>query len=177
MNVVLKMVVGKRYFSVVEVGEEHKGVEIRAMKRIARELDVIAESWLQEHLQRRLMIMMLILAATDTTATSLSWALSLLLNNKQVLKKSQEEIDKQVGKDRNVDEKDIINLPYLHAIVKETLRLYPVAPLLLPHEAIEDCKIPFDEPVDMTEGTGLTLPKEMPLEVLLSPRLSSHLYE
>ncbi|XP_068655246.1 cytochrome P450 CYP82D47-like [Aristolochia californica] len=83
----------------------------------------------------------MILAGTDTTFVTLTWALSLLLNNRHALKKAQEELDSQVGKDRKVNESDIKNLPYLHSIVKETLRLYPAAPLAVPHEAMEDCSV------------------------------------
>ncbi|KAI3451539.1 hypothetical protein Pfo_008204 [Paulownia fortunei] len=66
---------------------------------------------------------------TDTTTVMLVWALSLLLNNRRVLKKAQEELDKHIGRDRQVNESDISNLVYLQAIVKETLRLYPAGPL------------------------------------------------
>ncbi|XP_043696219.1 xanthotoxin 5-hydroxylase CYP82C2-like [Telopea speciosissima] len=334
MNIVLKMVVGKRYMSIVhdENNEEVQriqttivdffkiiGVSVasdvlpsflswldwdgqqRAMKKTGKEMDALAESWLQEHQQKRLsgkshsdeqdfidvMLSILeehaqlhghdrdsvvkatalnmIIAATDTTAMSLSWLLSLLLNHKKVLTKAQDELDFHVGKDRNVEEKDIDKLVYLQAIIKETLRLYPAGPLLVPHEAMEDCNFssgfrvrkgtrvlvnawkihrdprvwsnplefqperfltshaevdvrgnnfefipfgsgrrscpgilfalqtmsmtvarllhgfnlqtPFGQPVDLTEGTGLTLPKQFPLEVLVSPRLPSHLYD
>ena len=72
---------------------------------------------------------------------TLTWALSLLLNNTQKLKKAQEELDLIVGQDRNVDESDIQNLVYLQAIVKETLRLYPPSPLVGLRAATEDCTL------------------------------------
>ncbi|XP_058081651.1 cytochrome P450 CYP82D47-like [Magnolia sinica] len=78
---------------------------------------------------------------TDTTAITLTWALSLLMNNRHVLKKAQAELDLHVGKDRHVEESDIKNLVYLQAIAKETMCLYPAAPLSGPHEAMEDCHI------------------------------------
>ncbi|XP_068321510.1 cytochrome P450 CYP82J17-like [Pyrus communis] len=83
----------------------------------------------------------LILAGSDTTATSLTWILSLLLNNRHVLKHAQEEINLQVGTERWVEDTDIKDLTYLQAIVKETLRLYPPAPLSTSHEAMEDCQV------------------------------------
>ncbi|XP_031481925.1 cytochrome P450 81Q32-like [Nymphaea colorata] len=87
-------------------------------------------------------VMMVMLAAgTDTTATTLDWAIALLLNNPDVLKKARDELDARVGTDRLVEESDLANLTYLHCIVKETLRLYPAGPLLLPHELGEDCNI------------------------------------
>nr|XP_043637364.1 cytochrome P450 81Q32-like [Erigeron canadensis] len=86
-------------------------------------------------------VMGLLSAGTDSTAGTMEWALSLLLNNPQVLKKAQNEIDRQVGKDRLVDESDIISLPYLRCIINETLRMYPGGPLLLPHESSDACVI------------------------------------
>ncbi|KAL9418015.1 hypothetical protein AB3S75_040922 [Citrus x aurantiifolia] len=77
----------------------------------------------------------------DTTVTTITWALSLLLNNRHVLKKAQDELDIHVGKNRQVEESDIKNLIYLQAIVKETLRLCPPLPLSAPREAMEDCTI------------------------------------
>lgn len=83
----------------------------------------------------------LILGGYDTTSATLMWALSLLLNNRHVLKKAQDEMDRYVGRDRQVRESDVKNLTYLQAIVKETLRLYPAAPLSVQHEAMEDCTV------------------------------------
>ena len=83
----------------------------------------------------------LILAGTDTSAVTLEWALSSLLNNPEVLKKVRDEIDNQIGLDRLLEESDIPNLPYLQNIVSETLRLYPAGPLLVPHISSEDCKV------------------------------------
>ncbi|TXG64446.1 hypothetical protein EZV62_011440 [Acer yangbiense] len=83
----------------------------------------------------------LILGGSDTTMVTLTWAVSLLLNNRHVLKKVQEELNGHVGKHRPVEESDLKNLVYLQAIVKETLRLYPAVPLSAPREAMEDCTI------------------------------------
>ncbi|XP_023535445.1 cytochrome P450 CYP82D47-like [Cucurbita pepo subsp. pepo] len=81
----------------------------------------------------------MVLGAYDTTMITMTWALSLLLNNQQALNKAQLELDEKVGTSRRVKESDVKNLPYLQAILKETLRLYPAAPLLIPHESVEDC--------------------------------------
>jgi cytochrome P450 len=71
----------------------------------------------------------------------LTWTLSLLLNNQHVLRKAQDELNIHVGKDRHVDESDIKNFVYLQAIVKETLRLYPPAPIISLRAAMEDCTL------------------------------------
>ncbi|KAK8596778.1 hypothetical protein V6N12_065257 [Hibiscus sabdariffa] len=83
----------------------------------------------------------MILAGSDTTTVTLIWALSLLLNKPHLLKKAQEELDVHVGKDRFVQESDISKLVYIQAIVKETLRMYPPAPLSAPRELSESCSI------------------------------------
>ncbi|KAL6126311.1 hypothetical protein ACLB2K_074362 [Fragaria x ananassa] len=82
-----------------------------------------------------------LLGGTDTTTVTLTWALALLLNNPEVLKKAQLELDNHVGKERQVNESDVKNLVYLQAIIKETLRLYPAGSLPVPHESREDCTV------------------------------------
>lgn len=80
------------------------------------------------------------MAGTNSAAVTLSWALSLLLNDRNTLNKAQQELDNHVGRGRSVKESDLKNLVYIQAILKETMRLHPAAPLL-PHQSMEDCKI------------------------------------
>lgn len=205
----------------------------------------------------------LLTGATDTATVTWTWALTLLLNHPQEMKKVMAELDEKVGKERRVQESDMKKLVYLDSVIKETWRLYPPAPLGFPHESIDECFVagykipkgtrmfvnihkiqrdpnvwsnpnefqperfligknidakgknfglipfssgrrmcpgmpyalnvipyvlanllqcfeflkPSDEPIDMTESLGLTSFKATPLEVILSPRLSPHLYE
>ena len=186
----------------------------------------------------------------------------MLMKNPEALKRAQEEIEDEVGRERKVEACDLKNLSYLQAVVKETLRLYPPGPLLVPHEAREDCSIqgyrvpkgtrvfanvwklhrdprvwseaekfsperflnengevdegqrfeylpfgsgrracpgstfatqltlitlarllqafhldePLDEPVDLEEGLGITLPKINPLQILFTSRLPNQFY-
>uniref|UniRef100_A0A7C9DUM1 Cytochrome P450 CYP82D47-like n=1 Tax=Opuntia streptacantha TaxID=393608 RepID=A0A7C9DUM1_OPUST len=85
--------------------------------------------------------MAMILGGTDTTAVTLIWALSLLLNNREALEKAKAELDAHVGKDRQVNESDLKNLVYLQAIIKETTRIYPATPLGVPRQAITDTTV------------------------------------
>uniref|UniRef100_A0A6N2LEQ2 Cytochrome P450 n=1 Tax=Salix viminalis TaxID=40686 RepID=A0A6N2LEQ2_SALVM len=98
--------------------------------------------------------LILTLTGAGSTATTLTWALSLLLNNPAVLKAAQEELDKQVGREKWVEESDIQKLKYLQAIVKETLRLYPPGPLTGIREAMEDCSVGG---YDVPKGTRLVV--------------------
>ncbi|GMN35373.1 hypothetical protein TIFTF001_005255 [Ficus carica] len=94
----------------------------------------------------------LILAGTDNTTVTMTWALALLLNNRDALTKAQQELDQHVGRERQVKESDLKNLVYLQAVIKETLRLYPAGPLSVPHESTEDCTVGG---YDVSAGTRL----------------------
>ncbi|KAK9067775.1 hypothetical protein SSX86_011886 [Deinandra increscens subsp. villosa] len=82
-------------------------------------------------------VMNIFVAGTDNSANTTEWALAELINHPKVLKKAREEIDHVVGKNRLLVESDIPNLPYLQAIMKETLRLHPPVPLI-PRKSTED---------------------------------------
>ena len=83
----------------------------------------------------------MLLGGTDTSAISLEWAMSNLLNHPNILKKAKAELDSQIGEANLMDEPDIPKLPYLQSIISETFRLYPSAPLLVPHMSSDDCTI------------------------------------
>ncbi|XWS30820.1 hypothetical protein CRYUN_Cryun23aG0023400 [Craigia yunnanensis] len=87
------------------------------------------------------LILVIILAGTDTSAITIEWAMSNLLNHSEVLKKARAEIDSQIGVENLIDEPDVFKLHYLQSIIFETLRLYPVVPLLVPHMPSSDCTI------------------------------------
>lgn len=77
----------------------------------------------------------------DTSPTVVEWTMSELLKHPQIMKKLQQELKGKVGLNRMVEESDLEGLKYLELIIKESLRLHPVVPLLLPHEAREDCLV------------------------------------
>jgi isoflavone 2'-hydroxylase len=83
----------------------------------------------------------MLLGGTDTSAISLEWAMSNLLNHPNILKKARAELDSQIGEANLMDEPDMPKLPYLQSIISETFRLYPSAPLLVPHMSSDDCTI------------------------------------
>lgn len=83
----------------------------------------------------------MIAAGVDTSGTVIDWGISELIRSPRVMKKLQGEIEVAVGKERMVEESDLDKLEYLNMVIKETLRLHPVVPLLLPHQSIEDCVV------------------------------------
>ncbi|KAH9560237.1 hypothetical protein CY35_06G096500 [Sphagnum magellanicum] len=80
-------------------------------------------------------------ASTDTSITTIEWALAELLKHPKFMKKAQDELDDVIGQDCGVDESDILQLKYLQAVVKETFRLHPPVTLMIPHQNMEACEI------------------------------------
>ncbi|XP_062110628.1 geraniol 8-hydroxylase-like [Humulus lupulus] len=80
-------------------------------------------------------------AGTDTTSSTLEWSMTELLKNPEAMSKAQVELKQVIGKGNQVKESDITRLPYLQAIIKETFRLHPPVPLLLPRRAEIDVEV------------------------------------
>ncbi|XP_059643246.1 geraniol 8-hydroxylase-like [Cornus florida] len=98
------------------------------------------------HIQR--LLSDLLAAGTDTTSSTLEWAMAEILHNPQTLSKAKAEIEQVVGKGKPVEESDIARLPYLQAIIKETFRLHPAVPFLVPRKVDENVEV-----------SGFTVPK------------------
>ncbi|KAI3817098.1 hypothetical protein L1987_10886 [Smallanthus sonchifolius] len=89
----------------------------------------------------------MVAGAIGTAKISIEWILSVLIKHPRVMKELQKELTTMVGDKPMVEENDLTKLKYLHMVVKETFRLYPVAPLLIPHQSMEDIVIEgFDIP-------------------------------
>ncbi|CAI8605286.1 unnamed protein product [Vicia faba] len=83
----------------------------------------------------------LFVAGTDTVTSTVEWAMAELLHNPNIMSKAKSELNELIGKGNLVKESDIAKLPYLQAIVKETFRLHPAVPFLLPRKAEMDLEI------------------------------------
>ena len=86
--------------------------------------------WLQE----------LVVAGTDSSSATTEWAMAELMRSPASMKKVREELAIEINNNIFKDS-DIRKLPYLQACLKETLRLHPPGPFLLPHRALETCKV------------------------------------
>ena len=81
-------------------------------------------------------------AGTDTSSTFLEWAMTELLRHPRVMNKLQKEVRGIVGSKTDVlTEDDLVAMPYLKAVIKETLRLHPPLPLLVPRLSTQDVEI------------------------------------
>ncbi|KQJ86124.1 hypothetical protein BRADI_4g03450v3 [Brachypodium distachyon] len=76
---------------------------------------------------------------TDTIIKGIVLALLTEGTDTEAMRKARAEIEASIGTGRLVEEPDIPNLPYLQCVVKETLRLCPVGPVIPAHEGMEDC--------------------------------------
>ncbi|XP_042755114.1 cytochrome P450 76T24 [Lactuca sativa] len=91
----------------------------------------------------RHLFLTLFMAGTDTTSSTLEWAMSELIRNPEKMKKARLEVDKLMQNNNNgsIQESDMSQLTYLQAVIKETLRLHPPAPFLIPRQALHDVTI------------------------------------
>lgn len=101
-----------------------------------------------DHDTLRSLLADLFAAGSDTSSNTVEWAMTELLQSPSSMSKVCDELARVIGSRRNIEESEIDRLPYLQAVVKETLRLHPPAPLLLPRQAEMQ-----------TEVIGFTIPK------------------
>jgi cytochrome P450 len=90
-------------------------------------------------------------AGSETSATTLEWAMAEMIKNPTVMKRATAEVRRAFEAGGKVVEDRLgADLPYLQLVVRETLRLHPPLPLLLPRQCRQPCKVlGFDVP----EGT------------------------
>ncbi|KAL5997314.1 hypothetical protein ACLOJK_008244 [Asimina triloba] len=81
----------------------------------------------------------LFVAGTDTTSATLEWTMTELARHPRFMKKVQEEVRQVAGRQGTVEEDVLPQLHYLKAVIKETFRLHPPAPLLVPRQSAEKC--------------------------------------
>ncbi|XWS34696.1 hypothetical protein CRYUN_Cryun21dG0059900 [Craigia yunnanensis] len=113
---------------------------VDVMLGIEKEQIEDGRAWLtKNHIKAVLLNMFL--AGVDTSALTVNWAMAELSRKPTLMKKAQDEVRSIVGKKGRVTESDLDQLQYLKMVIKETLRLHPPAPLLIPRETMSHFKI------------------------------------
>ncbi|KAL9420819.1 hypothetical protein AB3S75_038399 [Citrus x aurantiifolia] len=121
--------------------QEHEDI-VDVMLRIKREQAQSAheeEQLTTDHIKA--VLVDLLLAGVDTSAVTVIWAMSELARNPRVMSKARDEVRKCIGKNGSITEDNMEQLHYLKMIIKETFRLHPPGPMLLPRQTISHCKI------------------------------------
>ncbi|XP_050223179.1 cytochrome P450 736A117-like [Mercurialis annua] len=90
------------------------------------------------------------IAGTDTTYTLMEWVMTELLRHPEIMKKVQNEIREIAKSKLFISETDLNKLQFLKAVIKETFRMHPPVPLLLPRVAMKDVKL---QGYDIAAGT------------------------
>jgi len=92
---------------------------------------------------------------TETTSSATEWIISELMRNPDVMAKAQAEVRRVFD---NVSPQDheakMDELHYIKMVIKESLRLNPVVPLLIPHLCRETCNVGGFQ---VTEGTRVMI--------------------
>ncbi|KAM1040250.1 hypothetical protein ACFX13_030202 [Malus domestica] len=120
--------IGKHKLDLLDVLLDYRSDKEDELKRLSRN-------------NIKAMLAEMFIAGTETTSSTVEWGMTEILRNPNVYKKVLMELDQVVGNDRFVEERDISNLPYLQAAVKEVFRLHPAVPLIVPRRTNEACEV------------------------------------
>ncbi|XP_057827744.1 cytochrome P450 750A1-like [Cryptomeria japonica] len=131
LNAIFDKIINEHAKRSVEEGEKERQKDL---------IDVLVDMEITDE-DKKGIIMDMFLAGIEPSAIALEWIMSELLRNPHVMRKLQEEIDFIVKNDEKITSFHIVSMEYLHCVVKETLRLYPIGPLLIPHESTEACVV------------------------------------
>uniref|UniRef100_A0A3Q2CSA2 Cytochrome P450 2A10-like n=1 Tax=Cyprinodon variegatus TaxID=28743 RepID=A0A3Q2CSA2_CYPVA len=83
-------------------------------------------------------VLNLFAAGTETTSSTIRYALSVLIKHKDIQEKMQEEINTVIGRDRCPSMEDRKSLPFTDAVIHEAQRFLDLVPFSIPHYALKD---------------------------------------
>ncbi|GAY39771.1 hypothetical protein CUMW_046990 [Citrus unshiu] len=120
----------------------------RHLENNFKEFDAFYQQLIEEHADPNIpkdqirgdIIDNVFVGATDTSAATMTWAMTNVMKNPRVMEKAQKEVKDLIGNKGFVDEDDLQKLPYIKAILKETFRLNPLGPII-PRETTKSCMI------------------------------------
>ncbi|XP_037438654.1 indole-2-monooxygenase-like [Triticum dicoccoides] len=122
---------------------QHNELEQRQEDQDRDLVDVLLSLQHEYNLTRdnvKVILMDMFAAGTDMSSIVLEFAMAELMRKSHLMAKLQAEVRSKTPKSqKTVMEDDLSGMSYLKAAVKETLRLHPPAPLLLPHLSMAEC--------------------------------------
>ncbi|XP_061684552.1 cytochrome P450 2F3-like isoform X1 [Syngnathoides biaculeatus] len=117
------------------------------LNRIQQEKHNKTTEFFYENLQAT--VMNLFMAGTETTSSTIRYALSIFIKHPEVQEKMQKEIDAVIGRERCVNMEDRKSMPFTDAVIHEVQRFLDIAPFSLPHYTLHDVSF-----------RGYTIPKD-----------------
>ncbi|KAL1542028.1 cytochrome P450 71A9-like [Salvia divinorum] len=128
----LERVIGEHRDRAAE--DSGEGDLIDALLRVQKESELTED-------QLKAVLLDAFVAGTDTSAATIVWTMTEFIRNPTVKRKAQREV-REIAKGKPmVDESDLPKLSYLKQVIKESFRLHPPAPLMVPRETTEPCAI------------------------------------
>ncbi|KAJ9684008.1 hypothetical protein PVL29_016482 [Vitis rotundifolia] len=94
-----------------------------------------------DEIKAQIIELMIFQSLVDNPAHAAEWAMAEMINKPEILQKAVEEIYRVVGKERLVQESNIVQLKYVKACAREALRLHPIAPFNIPHVSMADAVV------------------------------------
>ncbi|KAJ0559093.1 putative geraniol 8-hydroxylase [Helianthus annuus] len=113
-------------------------------------LDKVTEGFITERLKNResklprfgdMLDSLLDYTGTETSSNTTEWAMTELLLNPDMFSRVRKKVSTTVGEDGKIKEAKLLDLPYLQAVIKETMRLHLPVPLLVPHKTDTSVKL------------------------------------
>ncbi|KAJ7358620.1 cytochrome P450 [Mycena albidolilacea] len=111
---------------------------------------------------------MIIFAATDTTSSSMNRLWHLIAQYPDVQENLRAEI---LAEPETMDHDTLVALPYLDAVVREVLRLYPPISPTASRDTVEDSILPLSTPIIGVDGTAMStinVPKGTPISIAIA---------
>uniref|UniRef100_A0A7N6FE02 Cytochrome P450, family 2, subfamily Y, polypeptide 3 n=1 Tax=Anabas testudineus TaxID=64144 RepID=A0A7N6FE02_ANATE len=122
--------------------------------RINQEKDNLTTEFVYDNLV--VTVLNLFVAGTETTSSTIRYALNVLIKYPDIQEKMQQEIDTVIGRERCPNMEDRKSLPFTEAVIHEVQRFLDLTPFSVPHYALKDISF-----------RGYTIPKDTVILPLL----------